>query len=52
MFEHPILAFDTCGEVGTAALVDLENECNNGYMYQPDGAGRTNSLGSVVAGNR
>ncbi len=25
MFEHPVLAFDTCGEVGTVALVDLEN---------------------------
>jgi tRNA threonylcarbamoyladenosine biosynthesis protein TsaB len=24
MLEHPILAFDTCGEVGTVALVDLE----------------------------
>jgi tRNA threonylcarbamoyladenosine biosynthesis protein TsaB len=25
MPEHPILAFDTCGEVGTVALVDLTN---------------------------
>ena len=25
MLEHPILAFDTCGEVGTVALVDLTN---------------------------
>jgi tRNA threonylcarbamoyladenosine biosynthesis protein TsaB len=25
IFEHPVLAFDTCGEVGTVALVDLEN---------------------------
>jgi tRNA threonylcarbamoyladenosine biosynthesis protein TsaB len=24
-FEHPVLAFDTCGEVGTVALADLEN---------------------------
>jgi tRNA threonylcarbamoyladenosine biosynthesis protein TsaB len=24
MFEHPVLAFDTCGEIGTVALVDLE----------------------------
>lgn len=26
MLEHPILAFDTCGEVGTVALVDLTND--------------------------
>jgi tRNA threonylcarbamoyladenosine biosynthesis protein TsaB len=26
MLEHPILAFDTCGEVGTVALVDLKND--------------------------
>ena len=25
MLEHPILAFDTCGDVGTVALVDLTN---------------------------
>ena len=25
MFEHPILAFDTCGEIGTVALLDLKN---------------------------
>jgi tRNA threonylcarbamoyladenosine biosynthesis protein TsaB len=25
IFEHPVLAFDTCGEVGTVALADLEN---------------------------
>jgi tRNA threonylcarbamoyladenosine biosynthesis protein TsaB len=25
MFEHPVLAFDTCGDAGTVALVDLEN---------------------------
>jgi tRNA threonylcarbamoyladenosine biosynthesis protein TsaB len=25
IFEHPVLAFDTCGETGTVALVDLEN---------------------------
>jgi tRNA threonylcarbamoyladenosine biosynthesis protein TsaB len=25
MFEHPVLAFDTCGEVGTVALVDLKH---------------------------
>jgi tRNA threonylcarbamoyladenosine biosynthesis protein TsaB len=25
MLQHPVLAFDTCGEVGTVALVDLEN---------------------------
>jgi tRNA threonylcarbamoyladenosine biosynthesis protein TsaB len=25
MFEHPLLAFDTCGEVGTVALVDLKH---------------------------
>jgi tRNA threonylcarbamoyladenosine biosynthesis protein TsaB len=25
MLEHPVLAFDTCGEIGTVALVDLEN---------------------------
>ena len=25
MLEHPALAFDTCGDVGTAALVDLAN---------------------------
>jgi tRNA threonylcarbamoyladenosine biosynthesis protein TsaB len=24
-FAHPVLAFDTCGEVGTVALADLEN---------------------------
>jgi tRNA threonylcarbamoyladenosine biosynthesis protein TsaB len=24
MFEHPLLAFDTCGEVGTVALLDLK----------------------------
>jgi tRNA threonylcarbamoyladenosine biosynthesis protein TsaB len=24
--EHPVLAFDTCGETGTVALVDLEND--------------------------
>lgn len=24
IFEHPVLAFDTCGEVGSVALVDLE----------------------------
>ena len=26
MLEHPMLAFDTCGDVGTVALVDLEND--------------------------
>ena len=26
IFEHPVLAFDTCGEIGTAALVDLEKD--------------------------
>ena len=26
MLEHPVLAFDTCGETGTVALVDLINE--------------------------
>lgn len=26
IFEHPVLAFDTCGDVGTVALVDLKNE--------------------------
>jgi tRNA threonylcarbamoyladenosine biosynthesis protein TsaB len=26
IFKHPVLAFDTCGEVGTVALVDLEND--------------------------
>jgi tRNA threonylcarbamoyladenosine biosynthesis protein TsaB len=26
MFEHPILAFDTCGDAGTVALVDLQNK--------------------------
>jgi tRNA threonylcarbamoyladenosine biosynthesis protein TsaB len=26
MFEHPVLAFDTCGETGTVALLDLEND--------------------------
>ena len=25
MFEHPILAFDTCAEIGTVALLDLKN---------------------------
>jgi tRNA threonylcarbamoyladenosine biosynthesis protein TsaB len=25
IFEHPVLAFDTCGEVGTVALADLGN---------------------------
>jgi tRNA threonylcarbamoyladenosine biosynthesis protein TsaB len=25
MFEHPVLAFDTCGDAGTVALVDLAN---------------------------
>jgi tRNA threonylcarbamoyladenosine biosynthesis protein TsaB len=25
MFDHPLLAFDTCGEVGTVALVDLKH---------------------------
>jgi tRNA threonylcarbamoyladenosine biosynthesis protein TsaB len=25
MLEHPVLAFDTCGDVGTVALVDLTN---------------------------
>lgn len=25
MFEHPLLAFDTCGEVGTVALLDLKH---------------------------
>ena len=25
IFEHPVLAFDTCGEIGSVALVDLEN---------------------------
>jgi tRNA threonylcarbamoyladenosine biosynthesis protein TsaB len=25
IFGHPVLAFDTCGEVGTVALADLEN---------------------------
>jgi tRNA threonylcarbamoyladenosine biosynthesis protein TsaB len=25
IFEHPVLAFDTCGETGTVALVDLKN---------------------------
>jgi tRNA threonylcarbamoyladenosine biosynthesis protein TsaB len=25
MLEHPVLAFDTCGDVGTVALVDLRN---------------------------
>jgi tRNA threonylcarbamoyladenosine biosynthesis protein TsaB len=26
MLQHPILAIDTCGQVGTVALVDLEND--------------------------
>ncbi len=25
IFEHPVLAFDTCGELGTVTLADLEN---------------------------
>jgi tRNA threonylcarbamoyladenosine biosynthesis protein TsaB len=25
MLQHPVLAFDTCGQVGTVALADLEN---------------------------
>jgi tRNA threonylcarbamoyladenosine biosynthesis protein TsaB len=25
IFAHPVLAFDTCGEIGTVALADLEN---------------------------
>jgi tRNA threonylcarbamoyladenosine biosynthesis protein TsaB len=25
MLKHPILAFDTCGEIGTVALLDVEN---------------------------
>ena len=26
IFEHPVLAFDTCGDAGTVALVDLQNK--------------------------
>jgi tRNA threonylcarbamoyladenosine biosynthesis protein TsaB len=26
MLEHPVLAFDTCGDTGTVALVDIGNE--------------------------
>jgi tRNA threonylcarbamoyladenosine biosynthesis protein TsaB len=26
IFKHPVLAFDTCGEVGTVALVNLESD--------------------------
>jgi tRNA threonylcarbamoyladenosine biosynthesis protein TsaB len=44
MFEHPILAFDTCGEVGTAALVDLENEATTvTCISQTELGGRTAS---------
>ena len=51
MFEHPVLAFDTCGEVGTVALVDLKNAATNGYMYQTDGTRWTRSLCPLDAGN-
>jgi tRNA threonylcarbamoyladenosine biosynthesis protein TsaB len=44
MFEHPILAFDTCGEVGTAALVGLENEATTvTCIGQAELGGRTAS---------
>jgi tRNA threonylcarbamoyladenosine biosynthesis protein TsaB len=44
MFEHPILAFDTCGEVGTVALVDLENEATTvTCISQTELGGRTAS---------
>jgi tRNA threonylcarbamoyladenosine biosynthesis protein TsaB len=44
MFEHPVLAFDTCGDAGTVALVDLENEATTvTCIRQTELAGRAAS---------
>jgi tRNA threonylcarbamoyladenosine biosynthesis protein TsaB len=45
MFEHPVLAIDTCGEVGTVALVELENEAATvTSISQMELGGRTSSV--------
>ena len=42
MFEHSLVAIDTCGEVGTAALVDLENDATTvTCISQTELGGRT-----------
>src|SRR4051794_13359156 len=44
MFEHPLLAFDTCGEVGTVALLDLKHDATTvTCMSQAELPGRTAS---------
>jgi tRNA threonylcarbamoyladenosine biosynthesis protein TsaB len=44
IFEHPVLAFDTCGEVGTVALADLENTATTvTCVSQTELGGRTAS---------
>jgi tRNA threonylcarbamoyladenosine biosynthesis protein TsaB len=44
MFEHPVLAFDTCGDAGTVAMVDLENEATTvTCIRQTELAGRAAS---------
>jgi tRNA threonylcarbamoyladenosine biosynthesis protein TsaB len=44
MFEHPLLAFDTCGEVGTVALVDLKHDATTvRCISQTELPGRTAS---------
>jgi tRNA threonylcarbamoyladenosine biosynthesis protein TsaB len=44
MLHHPVLAFDTCGDAGTVALVDLENEATAvTCIHQTELAGRAAS---------
>jgi tRNA threonylcarbamoyladenosine biosynthesis protein TsaB len=50
MFEHPVLAFDTCGDAGTVALVDLENGATTvTCIHQTELAGRAASAELVPA---
>jgi tRNA threonylcarbamoyladenosine biosynthesis protein TsaB len=50
MFEHPLLAFDTCGEVGTVALVDLKHGATTvTCISQTELPGRTASASLMPA---
>jgi tRNA threonylcarbamoyladenosine biosynthesis protein TsaB len=50
MLEHPLLAFDTCGEVGTVALVDLKHDATTvTCISQMELPGRTASASLMPA---
>jgi tRNA threonylcarbamoyladenosine biosynthesis protein TsaB len=49
-FAHPVLAFDTCGEVGTVALANLENVATAlTYISQTELGGRSASAELIPA---